>query len=573
MQFFRIFIWAFLHANVFGVELFACVDVANKFKSGNGECRANSLTSTIRDILMEFNNSDVERIYRYLGSLPLTYEKAVSHGLNLESVWGSRKIWSPNDCGDNDDKEVSSSCGRMCNHRTETMPLDSSIEYMTPKPVDIRKALECDGAYEMSQTLCNALTVTPGYECLLDKPILTLTGPGCGDDVFGLHVPPTLTKNRPLIPDHLNNNQNTPDLQESGVLMPFHFKRHFIEATQALKQFKETEWENKKNGVIFRGALTSGPPPGIGAIQRCGSDATPPHLFRGNKNDFFIPGLPWRCRGASRDRRSDEDEKECQKWIKQLPKQASRLELIQKWGDKSIENGMIDVDIVLGSKHTISKANGVLRACGLEQNRSLIIKNQKMDIETQLKYKYMLSVEGADKATGLQWMLASGSVVIMPLPSQESWLLESRLIPWIYFVPIRSDFSDLGRIVRWLNDHPDKAKEIALNGQEYMKQFGNEDHELLISGAVLRLYSAYLYASAMLTSSQTHTSYFTTSSSSTTTTEKKKKEEEEEEGTMDGKCWDESHGYKKDHALLPPEHFMLTKRYGYTWTEHTVQLK
>ena len=45
----------------------------------------------------------------------------------------------------------------------------------------------------------------------------------------------------------------------------------------------------------------------------------------------------------------------------------------------------------------------------------------------QLKCRYLLAVEGNDVASGLKWMLASNSVVLMAPPRRETWLAESRL--------------------------------------------------------------------------------------------------------------------------------------------------
>ena len=51
--------------------------------------------------------------------------------------------------------------------------------------------------------------------------------------------------------------------------------------------------------VVWRGALTAGPPPGVAAVQRCGSatGASLSKLFRGLPGSLFVPGLPWKCRG------------------------------------------------------------------------------------------------------------------------------------------------------------------------------------------------------------------------------------------------------------------------------------
>ena len=64
-------------------------------------------------------------------------------------------------------------------------------------------------------------------------------------------------------------------------------------------------------------------------------------------------------------------------------------------------------------------------------------------LSEQLKYRYLISVEGNDVASNLKWALASNSVVLMPPPTRETFALEGRLIPWVHYVPLRRDTSDL----------------------------------------------------------------------------------------------------------------------------------
>ena len=41
-------------------------------------------------------------------------------------------------------------------------------------------------------------------------------------------------------------------------------------------------------------------------------------------------------------------------------------------------------------------------------------------MQTQLGYKYVMAVEGVDKSSNIQWVMMSGSVLVMPPPSQAS---------------------------------------------------------------------------------------------------------------------------------------------------------
>jgi hypothetical protein len=84
-----------------------------------------------------------------------------------------------------------------------------------------------------------------------------------------------------------------------------------------------------------------------------------------------------------------------------------------------------------------------------------------LDLKDQLKYKYIISIEGNDVSSGLKWMLLSNSVVLMPKPTWESWAMEARLEPFVHYIPIRSDMSNVEEMLRWAEDHPEKTRMIA----------------------------------------------------------------------------------------------------------------
>jgi len=109
-------------------------------------------------------------------------------------------------------------------------------------------------------------------------------------------------------------------------------------------------------------------------------------------------------------------------------------------------------------------------------------------IEDFLKYKYVLSVEGNDKDSGIQWKLNSNSLVMMARPRCTSWLMETTLIPNYHYVLLKDDFSDLEEKVFLCNQHPKECKQIIRNANLYMKQFSDEKLEQQIEDAVIQEY-------------------------------------------------------------------------------------
>ena len=110
------------------------------------------------------------------------------------------------------------------------------------------------------------------------------------------------------------------------------------------------------------------------------------------------------------------------------------------------------------------------------------------NIEDQLKCKYLLSIEGNDVATNLKWIMLSNSVCIMPLPRICSWFMEDHLIPYVHFVPVSEDFSDLEEVYEWCLDHDAECEEISKNATEFAKQFLDLEREDEITRKVIATY-------------------------------------------------------------------------------------
>lgn len=116
-----------------------------------------------------------------------------------------------------------------------------------------------------------------------------------------------------------------------------------------------------------------------------------------------------------------------------------------------------------------------------------LLKN-KMSLQEMCEYKYILSVEGNDKDSGLNWKLRSKSLVVMPKPTITSWLMEETLIPNIHYIEIKNDFSDLIEKIDWCNDNPSVCKNIVYNANLYMEQFENKNIEEKLEEIVIKNY-------------------------------------------------------------------------------------
>ena len=77
-----------------------------------------------------------------------------------------------------------------------------------------------------------------------------------------------------------------------------------------------------------------------------------------------------------------------------------------------------------------------------QDQHSHLMKNS-MTIPELVQYKYLICIEGNDVPSSLGWSLASKSVVFMPKPTYTSWMMIDKLIPYVHYIPLSDDLTDL----------------------------------------------------------------------------------------------------------------------------------
>ncbi|WP_043487512.1 glycosyl transferase family 90 [Halomonas halodenitrificans] len=113
---------------------------------------------------------------------------------------------------------------------------------------------------------------------------------------------------------------------------------------------------------------------------------------------------------------------------------------------------------------------------------------EPMSVSEQLRYKYVLSIEGNDVATNLKWIMASNSLCFMTKPKYETWFMEGALVPDYHYVLVKDDYSDLEEKVSYYTSHPDEAKWVIHNANQYVLQFLDSRKELFVSLMVMKKY-------------------------------------------------------------------------------------
>jgi len=154
----------------------------------------------------------------------------------------------------------------------------------------------------------------------------------------------------------------------------------------------------------------------------------------------------------------------------QITNPANRFECVSMWWKKSDK---IDVSFSFISQNKTEYAKYV---------------TQSTSIDEFLMHKYVMSIEGNDKDSGLNWKLNSNSVVFMAKPRCVSWLMEDQLIPNYHYILVRDDFSDLLERFQWCEANPLECEQIIRNANRYMRMFSDQANEELIEKTVLTNY-------------------------------------------------------------------------------------
>lgn len=108
-----------------------------------------------------------------------------------------------------------------------------------------------------------------------------------------------------------------------------------------------------------------------------------------------------------------------------------------------------------------------------------------------LFYKYLPVLDGhMCTYPGYQWRLLSNSVCFKQESDQIQWF-HSALKPYVHYVPIKNDMSDLIGQIQWAKAHEPEVKQIVKNAQDFAA------NHLMIEDDYLYLYLALKYYAAL----------------------------------------------------------------------------
>ena len=92
-----------------------------------------------------------------------------------------------------------------------------------------------------------------------------------------------------------------------------------------------------------------------------------------------------------------------------------------------------------------------------------------------LRYRYQADVDGFSCAwKSLYLKLSSDCTVLKVQSDKEQWYYD-RLKPWVHYVPLNADSSNLEEILNWCFSHEDACEQIASNAGNLMRTLNFED--------------------------------------------------------------------------------------------------
>jgi hypothetical protein len=97
-----------------------------------------------------------------------------------------------------------------------------------------------------------------------------------------------------------------------------------------------------------------------------------------------------------------------------------------------------------------------------------------MNLTEQASYKYIINIDGHVSAYRLSAELGTGSVVLLVQSMYKLWFSDE-LKPYVHYVPINSDLSDLYDQIKWCKQNDEKCREIAENAKQFYNTYLQKD--------------------------------------------------------------------------------------------------
>ncbi len=110
-------------------------------------------------------------------------------------------------------------------------------------------------------------------------------------------------------------------------------------------------------------------------------------------------------------------------------------------------------------------------ACKEERDAFSVV--PMVDREEILKHRFLFDLDGNTFSGRFNGLLASNSLVFRMKVFEDHF--DDLIRPWVHYVPVALDYSDLLPNLRWALEHDAEAKEIATRGRLAIQQLVTND--------------------------------------------------------------------------------------------------
>ena len=161
-------------------------------------------------------------------------------------------------------------------------------------------------------------------------------------------------------------------------------------------------------------------------------------------------------------------------------KNNQRLQISKIDYEWSITNpNMLDAGIVSWNARDKIDSNLTITYIKPDEMLNLgITLKKRVEMNKQLKYKYLINIDGHSFTNRFSYLLQSGCLILNVetkyVIGNQRWY-DHLLIPGIHYVPIKYDFSDLEEQITWCRNNDTKCKEIVKNAKKLYDEYFSKE--------------------------------------------------------------------------------------------------
>ncbi len=159
--------------------------------------------------------------------------------------------------------------------------------------------------------------------------------------------------------------------------------------------------------------------------------------------------------------------------------------LSHQWKHTS-QQGLLDAGLTSWNLSDKVDAGGFVHyIVPAELEREGVVLQKKLPMDEQVRYKYLINMDGHTAPNRTSWILSSGCLMLMVASqySDSTWI-DRNLKPWMHFVPVKADLSDLEDQILWCRANDDECRAIVKRAHAFAK--------LYFSRETIAEYMAYL---------------------------------------------------------------------------------